>query len=155
MQGGRPARLGLHPARLTCHTTLHALRLLQRLLELLRLHNSTYNLHGQIITAKVLDMDRKKILIDTGIKIAKIAHSDIRPECIVGTTRQDDAPRKPGERLSGTARLLLGAVGLSRGLVCKATGASAHTTCTQPYLPKGALPPFASLLCACRRGACG
>lgn len=66
-------------------------------LALLQLHSSAYSLQGQIIRARVLDIDRKKILIDTGIKIAKIAHSDITSECIVGTTRQDDALRKPGE----------------------------------------------------------
>ncbi len=42
-------------------------------------------------------MDRKKILVDTGLKIAKVAHSDITAECIIGTTKPDDTPRKPGE----------------------------------------------------------
>lgn len=71
---------------------------MQRQLELLRLHNSSLNLHGQIIRARVIDMDRKKILIDTGLKIAKIAHSDITDECIIGTTNpeDDDEPRRPG-----------------------------------------------------------
>ena len=69
---------------------------MQKQLALLQLHNASYSLQGQIIRARVLDIDRKKILIDTGVKIAKIAHSDITTECIVGTTRQDDAPRKPG-----------------------------------------------------------
>lgn len=66
-------------------------------LALLRLHNATYRMDGQIIKARVLELDRKKILIDTGIKIAKIAHSDITPECILGTTVPGDTPRKPGE----------------------------------------------------------
>lgn len=73
------------------------LLLLQKQLELLRLHNISLNVHGQVIRARVLDMDRKKIVIDTGVKVAKIAHSDISSECIIGTTRQDDTPRKPGE----------------------------------------------------------
>lgn len=71
---------------------------MQRQLELYRLHNSSLNLHGQIIRARVIDMDRKKILIDTGLKIAKIAHSDITDECIIGTTNPEDdgEPRRPG-----------------------------------------------------------
>ena len=39
-----------------------------------------------------------QIMIDTGIKVAKIAHSDINAECVIATTRRDDAPRKPGKR---------------------------------------------------------
>ena len=53
-----------------------------------------------MIKARVLHVDRKKILLNTGIKLAKIATSDITPECILEQRGSDDPaepPRSPGE----------------------------------------------------------
>ena len=55
-----------------------------------------------MIKARVLAADRKKITLDAGIKIAKIAVSDITPECILEQVpSKDGTPRSPGEILPG------------------------------------------------------
>jgi ribosomal protein S1 len=57
---------------------------------------------GHMIKARVLDVDRKKITLDTGIKMAKIAVTDITPECILEQMPSaDGTPRNPGEILAG------------------------------------------------------
>ena len=66
-------------------------------LELYRLHNSSLKFGGHLIRAKVLDMDRKKIVVDTGLRTAKIGLADLTPECIVGTTVKGNARRQAGE----------------------------------------------------------
>jgi hypothetical protein len=72
-------------------------------LELFRLHNSSMKVSGgHMIKARVLDVDRKKITLDTGVKMAKIAVTDITPECILEQMpTADGSPRTPGEILAG------------------------------------------------------
>jgi hypothetical protein len=36
-----------------------------------------------MVQARVLQVDKRKITLDTGVKIAKIAAADITPECIL------------------------------------------------------------------------
>lgn len=45
-----------------------------------------------MIKARVLNVDKKRILLDTGIKIAKIGISDITPECIIERSTRDSSP---------------------------------------------------------------
>lgn len=72
-------------------------------LELFRLHNSSMKVSGgHMIKARVLEVDRKKITLDTGVKMAKIAVTDITPECILEQMPSTDgSPRTPGEILAG------------------------------------------------------
>jgi hypothetical protein len=53
-------------------------------LALFRLHNSSMPVSGgHMIKARVLQVDKKAILLDTGVKLAKIAASDITADCIL------------------------------------------------------------------------
>jgi hypothetical protein len=72
-------------------------------LQLFRLHNSSMKVSGgHMIKARVLEVDRKKITLDTGLKMAKIAVTDITPECIMEQMPSPDgSPRIPGEILAG------------------------------------------------------
>jgi len=72
-------------------------------LELFRLHNSSMKVSGgHMIKARVLEVDRKKITLDTGVKMAKIAVTDITPECILEQMPNADGTlRIPGEILAG------------------------------------------------------
>lgn len=56
------------------------------------MHNSSMAMAGRMIQAKVLQVDKKKILLDTGVKVAKIALSDITPDCII--SRAPSAKRR-------------------------------------------------------------
>lgn len=57
---------------------------LQSAYELFRLHNSSLDVSkGHMIQARVLSIDKRKVILDTGIAIAKVAVSDITPECIL------------------------------------------------------------------------
>lgn len=38
---------------------------------------------GHMIKARVLQVDKRKVTLDTGMKLAKIAVSDITPDCIL------------------------------------------------------------------------
>ena len=35
--------------------------------------------------------------LDTGLRPARLARSEITPDCIIGSMRQDTTPRRPGE----------------------------------------------------------
>ena len=72
-------------------------------LEFFRLHNSSMKVSGgHMIKARVLEVDRKKITLDTGVKMAKIAVTDITPECILEQApTADGSPRAAGEILAG------------------------------------------------------
>lgn len=66
--------------------------------EIFRLHNSSLKVSGgHMIKARVLNVDRKRIMLDTGVKVAKIAVSDITPECILERAADGGVPRGPGE----------------------------------------------------------
>lgn len=55
-----------------------------------------------MIKARVLAVDRRKITLDAGVKVAKIAVSDISPECILEEAPSPDGtPRSHGEVLPG------------------------------------------------------
>ena len=57
---------------------------------------------GHMIKARVLQADRRKITLDTGLKMAKIAVSDITPECILQQVPSGDGtPRTPGTIIPG------------------------------------------------------
>lgn len=61
-----------------------------------------------MIEARVLHVDRRKITLDTGVKIAKIALSDITPECILSRAPDDGITRDLGEvRVGDTVQVYL------------------------------------------------
>lgn len=72
-------------------------------LKLFELHNSSMKVSGgHMIKARVLAVDRRKITLDAGVKVAKIAVSDITPECILEQAPSPDAtPRSHGQILPG------------------------------------------------------
>ncbi|PSC74233.1 30S ribosomal S1 [Micractinium conductrix] len=89
-------------------------------LAMLRLHNSTCTpiYDGHMIKATVLEVGRRTVTLDTGLKPARVARSDLPPECIIGSTRQDGAhvQRKPGQLLEGdVVQVFLEAVGTPEG----------------------------------------
>jgi hypothetical protein len=66
--------------------------------EIFRLHNSSLKVSGgHMIKARVLNVDRKRIMLDTGVKVAKIAVGDITPDCIIERAADGGVPRGPGE----------------------------------------------------------
>jgi hypothetical protein len=60
------------------------------------MHNTSMKFARHMIKAKVLHVDRKRVLIDTGPKVAKLALTDITPECILEMGISDGSPRWPG-----------------------------------------------------------
>jgi len=67
----------------------------QSFLGILRLHNSSLKVQGgHMIKARVIEVDKKKLTLDTGIKIAKISVADITPDCILHRKHEPDAPRQ-------------------------------------------------------------
>jgi small subunit ribosomal protein S1 len=70
---------------------------LQTVYELFRLHNSSLDVSkGHMIQARILSIDKRKVTLDTGIAIAKVAVTDITPDCILKPI-DDKKPRKLGE----------------------------------------------------------
>ncbi|KAL6777304.1 MRPS1 [Auxenochlorella protothecoides x Auxenochlorella symbiontica] len=59
---------------------------------LFRLHNSSMKLEGSIIRARVVSVDRQRLLVDTGLRMASLAPADVTPDSIV--------VRAPGPRAS-------------------------------------------------------
>ena len=51
-----------------------------------------------MIKAKVVEVGRRAVTLDTGLKTARVARADIPPDCILGTTSQSAALRRPGAR---------------------------------------------------------
>ena len=53
------------------------------------------------LVCSTLQVGRRTVTLDTGLKPARVARSDLPPECIIGSTRQDGAhvQRKPGASL--------------------------------------------------------
>lgn len=92
---------------------------LQGELELLRMHNSslpTHILEGHMIRAQILEMGRRTVTLDTGLLPARVARADLPPECVVGTTVEDDKPRSPGELREGdVVQVFLESVGTLEG----------------------------------------
>ena len=81
---------------------------LQAELALLRLHNlslSPVYEEGHMIKAKVVEVGRRAVTLDTGLKTARVARADIPPDCILGTTSQNAAPRRPGAQSGWLAAL--------------------------------------------------
>lgn len=73
---------------------------LQSALALFRLHNSSMKFSGHMIKARVIEVDKRKATLDAGAKIAKIAVSDITPECILERSADGSA----GARAEGEVR---------------------------------------------------
>ncbi|PRW60439.1 30S ribosomal S1 isoform A [Chlorella sorokiniana] len=73
-------------------------------LAMLRMHNmslprSVYE--GHMIKATVLEIGRRTVTLDTGLRPARLARSEITADCIIGSTRPDTTPRRSGELREG------------------------------------------------------
>lgn len=76
----------------------------EKALAMLRLHNSMIpNIEGRMIKARILQVDRKSVLLDAGIKHARMAISELTPDCILerSPTRLDGSPRSTYEFVPG------------------------------------------------------
>lgn len=45
----------------------------------------------------LLQIGRRTVTLDTGLRPARLARSEISPDCIIGSTRPDTTPRRSGE----------------------------------------------------------
>ncbi|KAL4436072.1 hypothetical protein ABPG77_005520 [Micractinium sp. CCAP 211/92] len=72
-------------------------------LELFRIHNSSLApvYEGHMIKATVLEISRRTVTLDTGLKPARVARADLPPDCVIGSVRPPSAPRKPGQLMVG------------------------------------------------------
>eukprot|EP00887_Chlorella_sp_A99_P004001 scaffold11.g4001.t1 len=73
-------------------------------LELYRLHNSSMDFQGHMILARVVEVDRKRVLMDTGLRLARMLRSELVPGSVVGSLERPDSqqqPRTPDERGRG------------------------------------------------------
>lgn len=75
-------------------------------LELFRLHNSSLPHKEQMVVAKVIEIDKKRVLLDIGTRTAKLAKADISPEDLLGTTIEARA----GEAWRGSNEVHVGDV---------------------------------------------
>ena len=44
----------------------------------------------------LLQIGRRTVTLDTGLKPARVARADLPPDCVIGSVRPPTAPRKPG-----------------------------------------------------------
>jgi hypothetical protein len=65
-------------------------------LELFRLHNSSLAAAGHTILARVVEADKVKATLDTGMKTAKIAAAELRPESFLSRAPARGAPPARG-----------------------------------------------------------
>ena len=65
-------------------------------------------------------VERRTVVLDCGLKTARVARSEITPDCIIGSTRPDATPRMPGERVAGGYWRLRSALFLALLLVAAA-----------------------------------
>ena len=72
---------------------------------------------------------RRTVTLDTGLRPARLARSEITPECIIGSTRPDTTPRQPG----APARLHV----MSCLPVAVAEGSACLPTCRAPAPRQG------------------
>ncbi|KAL4422473.1 hypothetical protein ABPG75_008670 [Micractinium tetrahymenae] len=72
-------------------------------LELFRMHNSSLApiYDGHMIKATVLEVSRRTVTLDTGVKPARVARADLPPDCVIGSVRPPTSPRKPGQLMVG------------------------------------------------------
>jgi ribosomal protein S1 len=66
-------------------------------LSLFGLHNSSTPPAGVMVKARVLQVKNQVVMLHTGIKVAKVANSEITPDAILERSTVDPSPRSPGE----------------------------------------------------------
>lgn len=52
-----------------------------------------------------LQIGRRTVTLDTGLRPARLARSEITADCIIGSMRQDTTPRRPGECTANRLRV--------------------------------------------------
>ncbi|KFM26258.1 30S ribosomal protein S1 [Auxenochlorella protothecoides] len=75
---------------------------------LFRLHNSSMKLEGSIIRARVVSVDRQRLLVDTGLRMASLAPADVTPDSIVYleyVETPEGGPLVSGQAAAGQRRL--------------------------------------------------
>ena len=110
---------------------------LQAGVALLRMHNSSLPFEGHMIKATVVGTSRRTVTLDTGLRVCRVARSEITPDCLVGTVRPPAAAaaphaqagipveerRRPGECVGGWQGWRAGS-GAAGGLALTTSGES-------------------------------
>ena len=81
--------------------------LMQAMIELFRLHNSSMKVaRGHMIQAKVLHKDKKKLILDAGVRTTSIGLHEVGPEAILKTV-DGRAPEEGGVQVGDTVQVFL------------------------------------------------
>jgi ribosomal protein S1 len=73
-------------------------------------------MEGHMIKAEVLEISRRGVTLDTGLRPARVSRADLTPDSIIGTTVANSTPRKHGELREGdVVQVFLEAAGTLEG----------------------------------------